>query len=432
MALPAPVIVLPSDGADYATDISTQTLSGTTSTDTKEIRVNGSLNGVSYTEGEAVWAWTGELSLGENTINVIAVEKGTLLPSPAVTIKITLIRSDDFVTVIPPTGVKTLRYQNKMEIVNAQNPETNTVGYNYYVSLQSGGVNGSYAKINTDPVITYTFYEDKTQVLNTTTDTAGNIRVTTTTEEVTREYYYSIFFDQTRFEALVTEGLLPAAVFGESTSFFFVITAVIYDPVLGQVSESAYSIELQSSPLTITTGIKDLPARAQNDIILTMSQELLVANAGTDIKPGTVMRDMMDPISEEMARIYVIQDFMARSLSVSALQDFDDADGDTVSDPVETSIPKKALQLALFLSDPADVQRIIDEQFDKLASNADIIRKAAEPAIGAVTYYIETAPIRDMTVNEGAVVSTLGDLDQNISAQSCRTLSTRILQYQNR
>jgi hypothetical protein len=432
MALPAPVIVLPSGGADYATDISTQTLSGTTSTDTKEIQVNGSLNGVSYTEGESVWAWTGGLSLGENILNIVAVEKGTELSSPAATIKITLVRSEDFVTVTPPTGVKTLRYQSKIEIVNAQNSEPNTVGYNYYVSLQSGGVNGFYAKINIDPVIAFTFYEDKTQVLNTTTDTAGNIRVTTTTEEVTREYYYSIFFDQVRFEALVTEGLLPAAVFGESTPFFFVITAVIYDPVLGQVSESAYSVELQSSPLTITTGIKDLPARTQNDIILTMSQELLVANAGTDVKPGTVIRDMMDPISEEMARIYVIQDFMARSLSVSALQDFDDANGDTISDPVETSIPKKALQLALFLSDPADVQRIIDEQFDKLASNADKKRKAAEPAIGTVTYYTETAPIRDMTINEGAIVSTLGDLDQNISAQSYQTLSTKILQYQNR
>jgi len=432
MAIPAPVIVLPSGGSDYATDIQIQTLSGTTSTDTKEIQVNGSGLGVSYTEGESVWAWTGGLTLGENTINVIAIEKVTELPSPAVTIKITYVQSDDFVTVSPPSGVKTLRYQSKMEIVNAQNIEPNTVGYNYYVSLQSGGVNGFYAKINTDPVIAFSFYEDNTKVLNTTTDTAGNIRVTTTTEEITREYYYSIFFDQTRYEELVTEGLLPAAVFGEATSFFFVVTAVIYDPVLGQVTESAFSIEMESSPLVITTGIRDLPARTQNDIILTMSQELLVSNAGTDTKPGTVVRDMMDPITEEMARVYVIQDFMARSLSVSGLQQFDDADGDTISDPVETSIPKKALQLALFLTDPADVQRIIDDQFDKLASNVDLTRRGAASAIGTVTFYTETQPIRDMTINEGAVVSTLGDLDQNILAQSYRTLTTKILHVENR
>lgn len=432
MAIPAPIIVLPSGGADYATDISTQTLSGTTSTDTKEIEVNGSTLGVSYTEGESVWAWTGGLSLGENTLNIIAIEKVTELPSPATTINITLVQSEDFVTVSPPTGIKTLRYQNKMEIINAQNSEPNAVGYNYYVSLQSGGVNGSYAKINIDPVIAFSFYEDNTRVLNSTTDTAGNIRVTTTTEEITREYYYSIFFDQTRFEELVAEGLLPAAVFGESTPFFFVITAVIYDPVLGQVSESAFSTEMQSSPLVITTGIRDLPARTQNDIILTMSQELLIANSGTDTKPGTVMRDMMDPLTEEMARVYVIQDFMARSLSVSGLQDFDDADGDTVSDPIETSIPKKALQLALFLTNPDDVQRIIDDQFDKFASNVDLARSTAESSIGAVTFYTETTPIRDMTVNEGSIVSTLGNLDQNIQAQSYRTLSTKVLQVENR
>jgi len=432
MAIPAPVIVLPSDGADYATDISTQTLSGTTSTDTKEIQVNGSGLGISYTEGESVWAWTGVLSLGENTINIIAIEKGTELPSPVTTIKIILVQSADFVTVSPPTGVKSLRYQNKMEIINAQNSELNTVGYNYYVSLQSGGVNGTYAKINIDPVIAFSFFIDNTRVLNTATDTAGNIRVTTTTEEITREYYYSIFFDQTRFAELVAEGLLPAAVFGESTPFFFVITAVIYDPVLGQVSESAFSTEMQSSPLVITTGIKDLPGRTQNDIILTMSQELLTSNAGTDTKPGTVIRDMMDPITEEMARVYIIQDFMARSLSVSGLQQFDDADGDTVSDPVATSIPKKALQLALFLTNPDDVQLIIDDQFDKLASNVDLTRRAAETSIGSVTFYTETTPIRDMTINEGSIVSSLGDLDQNIQAQSYRTLSTKILQIENR
>ncbi len=431
MALPAPVIVLPSGGSNYATDISIQTISGTTSTDTKEIQVNGSLNGISYTTGEFVWAWTGGLSLGENIVNVIAIEKNTLLLSPAATITITLVQSANFVTVSPPTGVRSLRYQDKMEIVNAQNPEPNALGYNYYVSLQSGGVNGFYAKINVDPIIAFSFYEDKATVLNTTTDTAGDIRVTTTTEEITREYYYSQFFDQTRYAELVAEGLLPAAVFGESTPFFFVITTVLYDPVLGQVTESAFSIEMQSSPLTITTGIKDLPTRSQNSIILTMSQELLIANQGTDTKPGTVMRDIMDPITEEMARVYIIQDFMARSLSVSGLLDFDDADGDTVSDPIETSLPKKALQLALFLSNPDDVQQLIDDQFDKLASNVDIIRRTAATAIGLVTYYTETAPIRDMTINEGAVVSTLGDLDQNVLAQSYRALVTKVLQVEN-
>ena len=433
MAIPAPVIVLPTGGTDYAIDIVTQTLSGTTSADTEEIQVNGSVHGVSYTAGETVWAWTGTLILGSNVKNIIAIERVTSLPSPVTTITITLIPpEDEIITVSSPTGVSSLRYQNKIEITNAQNPEPNTLGYNYYVSTQSGGINGSYVKINKDYVIQYTFYKDNTRVLNTVTDTTGNIRVTVTTEEITREYYYSVFFDQARYTEMVEADLLSAVSFNESTPFFFVVTAVIYDPVLGQITESANSIELQSSPLIITTGIRTLPARNQNSIILTMSRDLLLSNTGTDTKPGTVVRDMMDPISEEMARVYVIQNFLATSFSISALLDFDDADGDGVSDSVEDSIPKKSLQLALMLTDPDDVQEIIDFQFDKLASNADTIRKGATYAIGGITFFVTDPPIRDMVINEGAVVSSLGDLDQGIQAQSYRTLATKVLDYSTR
>ncbi|RKY80064.1 hypothetical protein DRQ07_05790, partial [candidate division KSB1 bacterium] len=248
MAISAPVILLPTNGADYATDISTQTLSGTTSTDTKEIQVNGSQNGVSYTPGETVWAWTGELSLGTNTLNIIAVENITELPSPVTTITITLIQQDNFITVSPPTGVQLLRYQDKLESVNAENPEANTIGYNYYVSTQSGGINGSYVKINTELITDYSFYENNTTLLSKTQDTAGDIRVTTITEQITRVYYYSQYFDQNRYKEMVEAGQLPAVAFNENTPFYFVITAVIYDPVLGQVTESAYSIELEGSP----------------------------------------------------------------------------------------------------------------------------------------------------------------------------------------
>ncbi len=433
MAIPAPEILLPTGGMDYATDIATQTLSGTTSADTQEIQINGSVHGVSYTAGETIWSWTGTLTLGSNVINIIAIEKVTSLPSPATTITITLIPpEDEVITVSSPTGVQTLRYQDKIEIKNVQNPEPNTIGYNYYVSTQSGGIDGVYAKINTDYITEYTSYEDKATLINTVTDTTGNIRVTVTTEQITREYYYSVFFDQERYTELVEAELLPAVSFNQNTPFFFVVTAIIYDPVLGQVTESANSIELQSSPVTITTGIRTLPARTQNDIILTFSQDLLLSNTGTDTKPGTVVRDMMDPISEEMARVYVIQDFLARSLSVSSLLDFDDADGDGESDAVEDSIPKKALQLALMLTDPDDVQAVIDAQFDKLASNADTTRRSATYAVGEVTFFVTEAPIRDMVVNEGAIVSTLGDLDSGIQAQSYRTLATKILDYETR
>jgi uncharacterized phage protein gp47/JayE len=432
MAIPAPVILLPSGGVDYTTDTRTQTLSGTTSANTKQIKVNGSQFGISYTPGETVWSWTGILDYGVTTIQVTAVEKVTNDVSPPATIHITVIQGNLVVSVSAPTGISLKRYQDKIQVITQQNPEPNVIGYNFYVSYQSGGVNNNYVKINSQLVTDTSFYEDTTKLISQTVNSVGNIRVTTTTEEIDRVYFYSVYFDKTIYSDMVTQGLLPDVGFNQDTPFYFVITAVIYDPIVGQSTESTYSLELEGSPITITTGIQDLPARTQSDIILTYTQELLDANAGIDMKPGTVLRDITDPVSEEQARTYIIQDFLSRALSVSSLQDFDDANGDGVSDPVDQSVQKKALQIALYLNDPNSVQQLINDQFDKLAANVNVTRQGALSAVGTVTFYTSNPPIRDMTVNEGSLVSTLGDVDQGILAQNYRCVETKTLTFADR
>lgn len=432
MAIPAPVIVLPTGGADYATDTIRQTLSGTTSADTNRIKVNGSSVGVSYTPGDTTWAWTGNLSMGVNTIEITAVEKITGAVSLPATINITLVQQDDFITVTAPTGVSTRRYQDQIEIICTQNTESQVVGYNFYVYTSSGGINNEYAKINEKLVTDESFYRDQVTELGKTVDQTGEIRVTTVTDEVKRVFFYSAFLTQTRFNELVDAGSLPDVPFTDDTDFFFVVTAVIYDPVSGQVTESNYSPELEASTLTITTGVETLPSRTQNDIVLTYSRELLANNSGIDTKPGTVIRDLIDPVSEEQARVYVIQDFLQRSLSISALLEFDDANDDGVSDPVSSSVSKRALQVALNITDPDDVQTLIDAQFDGMASNVNVRRRGAQGSTGSVIFYTDTAPIRDMSVNEGGIVSTLGDLDAGIPAQSYRVQATQILELANK
>lgn len=431
MTLSAPIILLPTKGLDYTTDVEIQTLSGTTVSETKKITVNGSTYGVSYTTGDTIWAWTGTIVMGVNAISIIA-EDNIGSPSLPATINITLVQDVSFITVAPPTGVKIKESQDQVEIVNVQNSEVETIGYNYYVSLISGGINGTYVKINPQMVTDFSSYQDVSEVLSSVVDTAGNIRVTTTTEEITRVFSYSQIFDKVAYTNLVATGQLPAATFSNDTPFFFVVSAVIYDSVLGQVTESAYSQELQGSPLTITTGIQDLPARTQNDIILTLSSEIMTANPGISLLPGTVVRDMMDPVSEEMSRVYIIQNFLSRALSVSALQDFDDSNHDGISDPVSSSIPKQTLKMALGLTSDLDVQIIIDSQFDKLAANVDVRRKSASAAIGSVTFYTTTPPIRDMIVNQYAIVSSQGNLDQGIPSQNYQVLQTKILSWINR
>ena len=431
MAISAPVILLPSGGVDFTTDTRLQTLSGTTSSNTGQIRVNGSQSGVSYTSGDTDWAWTGALANGLNAMQVVAVEKVSGVNSFPATINITYAPESVTVTVSSPTGVSLRRYQDKIEVITSKSAEEYVRGYNFYVSYQSGGVNNEYVKINPSLVpndlADTAFYEDAVTLIGTTTETVGQLRTTTTTEQVVRNYYYSVFFDYETYNEMVSAGQLPSIGFSQNVNFYFVVTAVVYDPVLAQVSESSYSPELEGSPVTITTGIKDLPSRTQNDILLTFSQELLASNAGIDTKPGTVIRDIINPISEEQARIYVIQDFMARSLSVSSLLDFDDPEKSGTSQPVNQSAGKTALQMALYMNNADDVQTLIDEQFDKLASNVNLTRMAAQSAIGSVLFYTQNAPIRDMAVAEGAQVASMGDTDQGIPSQSYRCLETKVL-----
>jgi hypothetical protein len=432
MAIPAPQILLPSGGQNYVTDTVIQTLSGTTVPSTDKIKVNGSLSGVSYTTGDLAWAWTGSINIGANTLEVTAIEKNTgLISTPAIII-ITLSESSDFITVSAPTGVSLKRFQDKIQVITSKSSEENVIGHNFYVSYQSGGVNNNYVKINSKLVDNVSFYQDAVTPLSQTVETTGQVRITTTTEEVVRNYYYSFDFTQDIYNVMVQQGLLPNVGFKQTVSFYFVITTIIYDPILGVVTESTYSPELEGSPVTIVTGITDLPARTQNDIITTFSNELLAADAGIDTKPGTVMRDIMDPVSEEQARIYVVQDFLARSLSVSALQDFDDSNGDGVSDPVDSSTKKKSLQLALYLTSADQVQKLIDDQFDKLAANVNVFRMEAQSATGSVVFYTQVAPIRDMQVAEGGQVSSTGNIDQGIPSQIYRVLETKVLPYLDR
>ena len=219
MSISAPLILLPSGGADYTTDARLQTISGTTSANTQQIQVNNTVVGVSYTPGDTAWAWTGTLADGLNTYSIVAVERTTHAVSTPAVIHITLTNQDLTVTVSAPTGVSLKRYQDKIEAICAQNTESNVVGYNFYVSYISGGVNNQYVKFNDQLVTNFSFYEDAVRQLSQTVDTVGQIRITTTTDEVKRNYYFSSFFDNTKYNAFVQNGSLPNVGFNQETNF---------------------------------------------------------------------------------------------------------------------------------------------------------------------------------------------------------------------
>jgi len=246
--------------------------------------------------------------------------------------------------------------------------------------------------------------------------------VDTTKSELTNNRFYTFEFNTTVLTKMIVEGKLPnifladGRTLNSSQRFYFVATANVFDKVLNEAVESPYSMELQGSFVEYTTNYRPLPPRARNDVLFSMSSDLMANNTSINVVAGSVIRDIMDPLSLEFERFYVIQDFIFATLSLDTLCQFDDADGDGVSDPLSSSVSKKRLASALGIRDEVTLQSLIDEQFDKAASNYDETRHTPRKAYGTAVLYVTTQPQNDILVADGTIVSNPGDLARGIPA----------------
>ena len=286
----------------------------------------------------------------------------------------------------PATGLSTTAYRNKIEIRWVQNPDT-VKGYNVYNTTTSGGGESGYVKLNTTLIEQYS--EVRREVVSTqeTITESGSMR-TTVTEETLEDVYVFLY----------THDNLT-----EETRQYYVVTAVTE---AGE--ESPYSIEVDNTPLVISTELVTEPLRTDADISLDYIATLLEREPKLDVKPGSVTRQLhIDPNSREIAYVYVRRDFISRSQSFLSLNAIEDADDDRISDDVSTSSYKTLLKEAYFLTEDSDVQELIDAAYDREAANAGTFRQSAVKARGEVTFYTEVAPTVDVSVNAGEEVSTV-------------------------
>lgn len=282
------------------------------------------------------------------------------------------------------------------------------LGYNFYVSTVAGGGPSGYALMNSYYVTDPDGIRLNTGSLSKQTSMAGDIQVITSTNYVSpiASYAYSLTADV--LNRLSTAGLLNLTNADSSTPFYFVVTSVLYDSSLEAVVESPYSPEVYGKFIELSAVYKEIPTRNRDQVSLTLGTRLTNINKKANILAGSVYRDMIDPISEEFADYYVIQDFIAQTQSIKSLLAFDDADGDGISDPVETSMKKTRLRLALKLSNAQAVQDIIDSYFDKKANNNSLTRRGATNAIGKALIYTNDIPKGGLYINDGATLATAG------------------------
>lgn len=413
MTLAAPTILLPYEGLDFSTNINTQILSGTAPVGTTDVYVNADNSDVTFTLIGLTWSCPVTLVDGLNTFIVQAYDTALGLPTQIV---VNFLSGDiSPLAQAPPFGVTLRVYANAIEVV-VEEPIVQNVayiphGYNYYYSQTPGF---GYTLLNPSPIRTPTQVVQK--VLQQTEDLlpegsvdtfsslSGNFLVqSTVVTRVIQEVGKYIFRHET----------FSSTPLNASARAFYTVTQLAFDDTTKTEIESRYSDELSMRPITIDTSYRNLPDRTEDDIEADYINYVFDTDPTVDLAPGSVIQDLyIKPFASEVAKLRFLNDFRSRCQSFDTLIQLDDADNDAVSDPVSSSSYKLKLKISLGVEDNSEVQRVVDEAFDKLASNFNVQRFISQNASGYVVFY--SPDLRsDVFISKGTLVTSSPDPNNN-------------------
>lgn len=410
---------------------------------------------------------------GVNTIRIRVIDIVGAVSAPA-TATITQVRTLDFgIGVEIPSGIRVRRRRDAVDVLAAKPVPVKDVlgtpmqtavfrGMNLYASATAAGATG-YFKVNGALITTAstTFEEDiLADIPGEVTWGNGqnkNLRIVVTEEdefgrELTRRLDtildVSQFFERVRVSTGVQSYQIREfltfrhfrgggtniinedqfATVDDTDPLYYVVTAVYYDPTLGQEVETPYSQEVLGQPLVLDTTIRDLPGRTFLQIVTSYIDAVQKVNRDLSLIPGSTTRDVsIDPFASETERLWFLLDFVHRSQSFVTLLPIDDANGDGVSDPVASSAYKTAMRAALGYTSDQAVQTLLDQQFDKLAANVQRTRLPGRAAVGQAVIYTATKPTQDIVVPAGAFVSADADTTNGLGAVRFRIGGSYIL-----
>jgi hypothetical protein len=230
------------------------------------------------------------------------------------------------------------------------------------------------------------------------------LQVTTNVQSIQTIIYLNFVHDREDSATLNNEQFVAIP---NDEPLYYVITALALDPVTNQQVESVYSSELVGLPLVLDTSLTEVRPRTREEIIRDYLTTLVTENNQISGIPGSVTRDIhIEPPASEAERLHFVADFVRRSRSFATLVAIDDLDGDGITDV--TNSYKVALQASLGLTDLADVQTLIDDSFDALASNVQVTRGGQTQAVGQAVFFTRSEPTTDRVVEAGTVISTQG------------------------
>jgi len=464
MAVARPIIILPTS-SDFVTSSLDQLISGTVTTDVTAVQYDfsliksGAADVPSYgsiqtqaitfsttTSGSTTilpWSFDSsligsELGVGDKLyVRFYAYNSSTAETSPSEDTVVSFIADAEASISSPvPSGISVERKNTSLTVLlsepNSLGFSGDLIGFNFYVSTTPAGGAAGYSKLN-QSYVTDIFRVDSVEFSNSSeTNLTGNLEVTTTVSETTDINKYAYVFEKTTFDRLVNDNSLPNVPYTDDSVFYFSTTSISYDATLGEVVESDFSAEVEGRFIVFAPVITEMPPRTQDDIVLSVGQSILASNEQINLAPGSSYRDLIDPVLEEMTDQYIIQDFVSRSQSIDALVEFDDPDGDGISDPVDTAPLKIALAEALKVDNTIQLQLLIDQAFDGLASNAAISRLNSGESTGKVLFYVNTIPEEGLTISNNAVLQSEADEEEGVDSVQFIVLGSKTISYDTR
>jgi len=312
---------------------------------------------------------------------------------------------------LPPTGLSIESFVRDNFVEWHASDNMAVVGYNVYVSATPGGGQSRFLRLNNTVITTPNRTESIVQ--EETSDEVETILDPGSAEQtiITRRIVNKVPVFRFRHRNVDINSML-----------FYVITSVDANG-----AESGFSTELTGITTRIDSSVVDVPPREFNEITNSFIDTLIRRNPELDLKPGTVVRDLMiDPQAFEMEKMWFFLNFLDKSTSMLSLRNLDDRDDDSISDPVSQSDFKQRLRAALSLTSDNDAQTVIDFAMEKLATNVRVFRKGATLAQGKVIFYTDTKPTGDLEISAGTAVWT--DSSETGSVINFSTTSSIVVQ----
>jgi uncharacterized phage protein gp47/JayE len=299
-----------------------------------------------------------------------------------------------------PSGITSYKAQAACRIEWLMPSFAGTVGTKVMLSTDPAGVNPPYVQFG-DAVPTTQVSRTQIVVLSGTTTTSYDPTTgqqVITTNNSTQEFTYN-YVDVT-----------PTDVNG-ATQFYAMLSTVVQDPTTNAMFESQ-----QSGPVTcgfinlsLASPADFLALQRQQDIAGRLIAQINRLYPDLDLTPRTEMRDLLiDPVAVELSNMSVREWFSRCALSVSAMSQIDNASGNGISDPFNSSPVKQQIARAYGLS-ASDTQTFIDQQFDHLGQSAGLTRGGATASVATLTFYTYTLPTQTTTFPIGIICSTTGD-----------------------